>query len=105
MTSTATDAPTVREALATAVARLAAAEVPEPGADAEVLLAHALGVDRTALVVRAFDMLDATVAVGFERLLARRAAREPVAYITGEREFWSLPIRADRRALIPRPET
>jgi release factor glutamine methyltransferase len=95
----------VRDALATAAARLAAAGVPEPRADAEVLLAHVLGVDRTALVVRAREPLDPASAARFESLLARRAAREPAAYLTGEREFWSLPVRVDARVLIPRPET
>src|SRR5262249_10788621 len=41
----------------------------------------------------------------FAAWIARRTAREPTAYLVGEREFWSLPIRVDRRVLIPRPET
>jgi release factor glutamine methyltransferase len=98
-------AETMRDALATAVVRLAAAGVPEPRADAEVLLAHTLGADRTALVVRAAEPLDAVAAARFEAAVLRRLAREPVAYITGEREFWSLPFHVDRRVLIPRPET
>jgi release factor glutamine methyltransferase len=97
--------PSVRDALATAIARLAAAGVPEPRADAEVLLAYVLGVDRAALVVRARDPFDPAGAELFDALLARRADREPTAYLTGEREFWSLPIRVDARVLIPRPET
>ena len=96
---------TVRDALATAEARLAAAGVPEPRADAEVLLAHVLGADRAALVVRAREPLDAAIAARLDAVIVRRVAREPVAYITGEREFWSLPLRVDRRVLIPRPET
>jgi release factor glutamine methyltransferase len=98
-------AATVREALAAAMARLAAAGVPEPRADAEVLLAHALGVERAALVVRGREAIEAASAVRFEALLARRARREPTAYIVGAREFWSLPIAVDRRVLVPRPET
>jgi release factor glutamine methyltransferase len=96
---------TVRDALAAAAGRLSAAGVPEPRADAEVLLAHALGVERTLLVVRAREALTADAADRFAGMLARRAAREPTSYITGEREFWSLPIRVDRRVLVPRPET
>jgi release factor glutamine methyltransferase len=96
---------TVREALATAVARLDAAGVPEPRADAEVLLAYVLGAERAALVVRTAEPLAEPARTRFDALVARRAAREPSAYITGEREFWSLPIRVDGRALIPRPET
>ena len=105
MTPAILTATTVRDALATGAARLDAAGVPEPRADAEVLLAHALGVERTALVVRAREALDPACAARFDGLLARRVAREPTAYLTGEREFWSLPIRVDARVLIPRPET
>jgi len=97
--------PTVGDALAGATAALAAAGVPEPRADAEVLLAHALGTDRVGLVVRARDSLAPADADRLDALVARRARREPVAYVLGEREFWSLPIRVDGRVLIPRPET
>ncbi len=70
--------------------------------DAEVLLAHALGVDRMALLLD----LDRTVdAVAFDRLVARRAAGEPVAYITGCREFWSLDLVVTPDVLIPRPDS
>jgi release factor glutamine methyltransferase len=105
MTTAPATTPTVRDALADAAARLDAAGVPEPRADAEVLLAHVLGVDRTGLVVRARDGIDATTVAAFDALVARRVAREPAAYLVGEREFWSLPIRIDARALVPRPET
>ena len=96
---------TVRDTLAAAADRLAAAGVPEPRADAEVLLAWVLGVDRTALVVRAREALREAAATRYEAVLRRRVAREPTAYITGEREFWSLPVLVDRRVLVPRPET
>ena len=96
---------TVGEALADATARLAAAGVPEPRADAEVLFAHVLGTDRAGLVVAARrPMADAAAAL-VEPLLRRRIAREPVFHLVGEREFWSLPFAVDRRVLIPRPET
>jgi release factor glutamine methyltransferase len=103
--SAADAAPTVGDAIASATARLGAALVPEPRADAEVLLSHALGVDRAGLLVRARDRLDPAASERYAALLARRAAREPTAYITGVREFWSLPLAVDRRVLIPRPET
>jgi release factor glutamine methyltransferase len=96
---------TVGDALATATARLAAAGVPEPRADAEVLLAHALGTTRTALIAGAREQLPPSTARILAGLVARRAAREPVHYIVGEREFWSLPFAVDRRVLVPRPET
>jgi release factor glutamine methyltransferase len=96
---------TVGDALRDAVARLAAAGVSEPRADAEVLLAHALGTTRTSVIASARAPFPARVADAFGALVARRAAREPVHYIVGEREFWSLPFAVDRRVLVPRPET
>src|SRR6266568_1621322 len=96
---------TVGDALAAAVACLAAACVPEPRADAEVLLARALDTTRVGLVVAARRPLPETAARDFAALVARRAAREPLPYIVGEREFWSLPLTVDRRVLVPRPET
>ena len=96
---------TVGSALAAAVARLAAAEVPEPRADAEVLLAHALGTSRAGVIARSGEPLPAGAGACLEPLVARRVAREPLHYLLGEREFWSLPFAVDRRVLIPRPET
>src|SRR5207244_2938758 len=96
---------TVGDALAAAIARLAAAGLPEPRADAEVLLARALDTTRVGLVVAARRPLPETAARDFAALVARRAAREPLPYIVGEREFWSLPLTVDRRVLVPRPET
>ncbi|MFT4572071.1 MAG: release factor glutamine methyltransferase [Hyphomicrobiaceae bacterium] len=73
--------------------------------DAEVLLAHALGLTRMELYTN-FDRLLAPDEVDrFRELLRRRGAHEPAAYITGEREFWSLAFTVDRRVLVPRPET
>lgn len=100
-----TDAPTVAAMLAGAIARCAAAGVPEPRADAEVLLAHALGTSRAGLVLAARQPMPAAAAARVDALLARRARREPVAYILGEWEFWSCALAVDRRVLIPRPET
>jgi len=98
-------ADTVGAALAGAVARLRTAGVPEPDADAQVLAAHALGTSRTGVFAATRDVMPAAAAARFEALLARRLRREPLAYVTGEREFWSLPLAVDRRVLIPRPET
>ena len=98
-------APTVGAALASAIARLCAAGVAEPEADAQVLLAHALATSRAGVIAAARDPLGPAAAVRLESLLSRRAAREPVAYVVGVREFWSLPLAVDRRVLIPRPET
>lgn len=70
--------------------------------DAEVLLAHLLGVDRGRLFLDPDRAIDAEAYV---RLVARRAAHEPVAYITGAREFWSLDLVVTPDVLIPRPDS
>jgi release factor glutamine methyltransferase len=92
---------TVREALRAAEERLARAGIDTPRLDAELLLAHALGVTRTQL----FAAPDDEAPAGFEHLLARREAREPLAYVLGEWGFRRLTLTTDRRALVPRPET
>jgi release factor glutamine methyltransferase len=64
-----------------------------------------LGWDRAAIVARRRDEAPDGFDAAFSPLLARRATREPVAYILGEREFWGLPFEVTRDVLIPRPET
>jgi release factor glutamine methyltransferase len=86
--------------LETASARLASAGCDTPRLDAELLLAHALGVDRARLVID-----DVEAPAEFESLLDRRAAREPVAYIVGYKNFRRIRLAVDHRVLIPRPET
>jgi release factor glutamine methyltransferase len=95
----------VGDALTAATARLSAAGVDTPRLDAEVLLASVLEVDRSRLVVDRDEALPPPVATRYEELLARREAREPVAYILGRRAFRRLELIVDRRVLIPRPET
>ena len=90
-----------REALAQAERRLAAAGSGSPRLDAELLLAHILGIERLELFRSAGD----PPPEGFEELVRRREAREPVAYITGRRAFRRLWLSVDPRVLIPRPET
>jgi release factor glutamine methyltransferase len=96
----------VREALDSAVVALTAAGVDTPRLDAEVLLAHALGVDRTALVLDRDRPVEGGAVRAFQDAVRRRAFdREPAAYITGVRGFRHLDLHVDRRVLIPRPET
>jgi release factor glutamine methyltransferase len=95
----------VRDAVRSAAATLAAAGCDTPRLDAELLLAHVLGVDRARLVIEARRELPASVLARFEELVLRRAAREPAAYILGVRDFRRLSLRVDSRVLIPRPET
>jgi release factor glutamine methyltransferase len=73
--------------------------------DAEVLARHALGWDRARLLSDGRDPMPADVHHRFSALIARRATREPVAFITGHREFWGLDFDVSPDVLIPRPET
>ncbi len=73
--------------------------------DSEILLAHALGVSRTSVLVSLRDPCPTDKAGVFHRYVARRSAGEPVAYITGEREFWGLSFMVSPDVLVPRPET
>jgi release factor glutamine methyltransferase len=98
-------APTVHDALAGAAARLADAGCDTPRLDAELLLASAWGVDRARLVLEAGAPLGLRAANDFEALIDRRAAREPVAYILGRKEFRMITLAVDERVLVPRPET
>jgi release factor glutamine methyltransferase len=84
--------------------RLAQAHVENPRLDAELLLAQAAGVSRANLLAGPIE-LDAETQRRFEVLIRRRAAREPLAYITGRREFYSLEFEVDPAVLVPRPET
>ncbi len=77
----------------------------ESAREVELLLGHALGRDRAWLYAHADDALAATDALRFHSLLMRRADGEPLAYIIGCREFWSLDLAVTTDVLIPRPET
>jgi release factor glutamine methyltransferase len=79
--------------------------LPSARLDAEVLLAHALDKARTRLRGWPEDPVSAGQAAHYRELIARRARGEPVAYLTGLREFWSLPLEVTPETLIPRPET
>jgi release factor glutamine methyltransferase len=93
----------VGEAVAAATARLTDSESPR--LDAELLLAEVLRVGRGRLVLDRDVVLDGAVLARFDELVARRAAREPVAYILGRRGFREIEVAVDPRVLIPRPET
>jgi release factor glutamine methyltransferase len=92
---------TVREALAAAAARLAGCS-ETPRLDAEVLMAHALGVEREAMLL---SHLHADIPEGFELLVERRLAHEPIAYITGHRAFWTIDLEVGPGVLVPRPDS
>ncbi len=73
--------------------------------DAELLLAHALKMDRVRLYMEYDRPLIEDELATYRAFVKRRAQHEPVAYITGERAFWTIELKCDKRALIPRPET
>ena len=79
--------------------------LPTPRLDAEVLLSSALRVDRVRLYTHFDQPLLPEELVRFKEMIQRRLKREPVAYIIGWREFWSLSFKVTRDVLIPRPET
>ncbi|MSP17264.1 MAG: peptide chain release factor N(5)-glutamine methyltransferase [Myxococcales bacterium] len=73
--------------------------------DAELLLAQVLGTTRVGLYTAHDQPLGESELAAFRELVKRRLAGEPVAYLRGEQEFWSLPLHVDARVLIPRPDT
>jgi len=96
---------TVREHLTAAAAVLKEAGMDTCRLDAEVLLAHVLRVERQELLLRPHLELAEEAAERFRQAVARRCGHEPVAYIVGEKEFWSLSLLVNRHVLIPRPDT
>jgi release factor glutamine methyltransferase len=96
----------VRDALDSAIVAIAAAGSETPRLDAELLLGHALGVDRAALVMAPEREIAGPPVRAFQDLVRRRSAgREPVAYLLGSRGFRRLELAVDARVLVPRPET
>jgi release factor glutamine methyltransferase len=101
---------TVETLLAEGVQRLraspaAAAPHTTPELDAQLLLAHSMGLSRAQLQSHPETVAAAAQAEQYRLLLVRRSAGEPLAYLTGSREFWSLPLVVSPDVLVPRPET
>lgn len=90
--------------LEAASARLTHAGVESPRLDAELMLARAAETSRVAIIAAPTE-ISAAAAERFDAMLARRAAREPLAYILGSKEFYSLEFEVTPAVLIPRPET
>ena len=93
----------VQEALNSATHMLTAS--PERSLEASLLLAHVLGISRAQLLARSEQPLSKSQAEVFFDMIRRRRAGEPVAYLVGHREFWSLDLVVNEHTLIPRPET
>ena len=100
MNTPATTADTVRSA-----ARRLEACSESPRLDAELLLGKVLGVSRSALIARGDEPVTQDEQRMLGELISRRADGEPIAYLTGSREFWSLPLAVTPAVLVPRPET
>jgi release factor glutamine methyltransferase len=79
--------------------------IDSPRATAEILLAHAINAKRIDLYLRYDQPLHSDELNRFKTLIKRRTNREPVAYILGRKEFWSMDLEVNRTVLIPRPET
>jgi len=96
---------TIQEALAWGQQQLAATHLDKSNLDARTLLQHTLGKNHAWILSHLGDKLDAVALAKYEEKIARRAASEPIQYITGEQEFYGIPLRVTPAVLIPRPET
>lgn len=97
--------PTIAEAIAEGANRLRASCISEERRTAGILLCHTLGIDRTQLLTRSSQQVDEPRYQAFLSSIERRAAGEPLQYITGHQEFYGLDFIVTPDVLIPRPET
>jgi len=96
---------TVRDILNESTKALEAADIPSARLDAEVLLSFCLGCDRLEFYKNPVMTISETQLTAFRNIIARRLQWEPVAYITGRKEFWSFTLEVNNSVLIPRPDT
>ncbi len=96
---------TIQQALVWAGSYLQAEGLPDPRLSAELLLGSVLGLDRLGLIIHSDQSLDEKEGLIFQEKVLRRAGHEPIAYLTGHKEFWSLNFEVNPNVLIPRPET
>ena len=96
---------TVAQARRALAEKFRAAGIESPELDARILIGHALGLDHAGLAAAEKQELSAATASTIDALAARRLAREPVARIVGEKEFWGLSFIVTPAVLVPRPET
>ena len=95
----------ITQILKESVKKLESAKFPTPQLDAEVLLAHILGKPREYVLAHPQQKLTEARVTDYELLVTRRSRGEPVAYITGHKEFYGLDFNVTKDTLIPRPET
>lgn len=96
---------TGNEALRAAIPRLRDGGIEDAALDARLLLAHALGIAQDRLTLHLPDAISDAQAAAYEAALAARVARQPVAQIIGQRQFWGLTFRVTQDTLDPRPDT
>ncbi|MGQ9500185.1 MAG: peptide chain release factor N(5)-glutamine methyltransferase [Dissulfurimicrobium sp.] len=95
----------VAQALKCAFHKLDDAGIEQPQIEAETILAHILKKDRLWLYLNPQEDLPPDILIKYRKSIERRTLYEPVAYITGEKEFWSFSFKVTKDTLIPRPET
>ena len=96
---------TIKELLKVTTDYLEKKEIESPRLSAEILLAHQLEIDRVKLYLRFDQPLHEKEVAGYRTLIKRRLSREPIQYITGVQEFWSLDFMVGPEVMVPRPET
>ncbi len=96
---------TISQAVCEAAARLQAAGCESASLDASLLLAHIMGISRQSLILEGNKILNNKETDSFIHAVERRAKKEPIAYIIGSKEFWSLDFFVTRDTLIPRPDS
>lgn len=96
---------TANAVLRAAIARLRAGGIEDAALDARLLLAHALGIAQDRLTLHLPEVMSAAQGLAYEQAIAARLARQPVAQIIGQRQFWGLSFRVTRDTLDPRPDT
>ena len=96
---------TIKELLEVTTDYLEKKEIESPRLSAEILLAHQLNIDRVKLYLRFDQPLHDKEVAGYRSLIKRRLTREPLQYITGRQEFWSLDFTVGPPVMVPRPET
>jgi release factor glutamine methyltransferase len=96
---------TIKELLKVTTDYLEEKEIESPRLSAEILLAHQLDIDRVKLYLRFDQPLHEREVAGYRSLIKRRLSREPIQYITGVQEFWSMDFAVGPQVMVPRPET
>ena len=96
---------TIRKLLQWATEDFRQRDIESPRLEAELLLGHALGMTRIDLILKSESAPKTAELARFRDLVRRRRTAEPTAYLLGQREFYGIPIRVDRRVLVPRPDT